>query len=92
MTIWADWNHEVVYKGPEHLQNNDKVLAYSLELAEYYMMLDNLRAETVPICPNVLKATNGSKVFSHDNWKNSDPPIMLVTPGTICGQICHRYL
>ena len=74
MTIWADWSHEVVYKGPEHLKNNKKVEAYSMELAEYYTTLDNLRNGMVPSCPRILKETKGSKIFSLDDWQRLGSP------------------
>ncbi|XP_028392553.1 uncharacterized protein LOC114517105 [Dendronephthya gigantea] len=69
MTLWAEWEHAVVYKGPENLKNEKKVRSYAQKLAGYYMMLDNIRDGMTIKCPEALKSTAGSDVFSADDWK-----------------------
>ena len=69
MTLWAEWEHAVIYKGPEHLKYDKKVLSYAQKLAEYYMMLDNIRDGMNVECPNGLKYTHGQDIFTEQEWK-----------------------
>ena len=55
MTLWADWEHDVVYKGPPRFKQNKNVKMYAQRLAKYYMMLDDIRNEMLPSCPKILK-------------------------------------
>jgi len=55
MTLWADWEHDVVYKGPPRFKQNKNVNKYAQRLAKYYMMLDDIRNEMLPPCPQILQ-------------------------------------
>ena len=63
MTLWADWEHGVVYKGPPRFKQNKNVQKYAQRLAKYYMMLDDIRNEMLPSCPQILQ----------ESLKESDP-------------------
>ena len=69
MTLWAEWEHAVVYKGPEKLKEKKDVRSYAQQLAEYYMMLDNIRAGMLPRCPGILRRTPGQDIFAEHNWE-----------------------
>ena len=69
MTLWAEWDHAVVYKGPEHIKDKKSVQSYALELAQYYMMLDNIRDGMIPQCPEYLKKTSAHDIFSTHDWE-----------------------
>ncbi|XP_028392670.1 uncharacterized protein LOC114517211 [Dendronephthya gigantea] len=69
MTLWAEWEHAAVYKGPEHLHNDKKVRSYAQRLAEYYMMLDNIRDGMNVWCPKALRSTSARDIFSDRDWK-----------------------
>ena len=69
MTIWAEWEHAVVYKGPEDLKNNKKVNSYAERLAGYYAMLDEVRNGMIPKCPRILKKTNAKDLFGQRDWE-----------------------
>ena len=69
MTLWAEWEHAVVYKGPEDLKNNENVKLYAQKLAGYYAMLDDVRNRMDPSCPRILKKTNAKKLFGQHDWK-----------------------
>lgn len=75
MTLWADWNHAVVYKGPEEFQQNGNVEVYSQLLAEYYMMLDNIRDGIIPQCPPILRKSNATVIFGDKDWKLFGSPL-----------------
>ncbi|KAL9951472.1 hypothetical protein ACROYT_G044137 [Oculina patagonica] len=74
MTLWAAWEHAVVYKGPAKLQQDSNVVEYTQRLAEYYMMLDNIRDKINPKCPQVLRKTNPKEIFSDKDWKAFGSP------------------
>ena len=65
MTLWADWEHDVVYKGPPRFKQNKNVYKYAQRLAKYYMMLDDIRNKMLPSCPQILqeslKESNSSR-------------------------------
>lgn len=69
MTLWAEWEHTIIYKGLEKIKNDKKVLSYAQELAGYYMMLDNIRDKTNPVCPAVLKSASAKEMFSEKDWE-----------------------
>lgn len=73
MTLWADWGHEVLYKGPEELKRHSGVREYSQRLAKYYMMLDDLRNGMSPECPLILKDAESRPIFGHDWAKFGSP-------------------
>ena len=74
MTLWAEWHHAVVYKGPENLRNNKTVKSYALQLAEYYMMMDNIRNGYNPNCPDILKSTSAKSIFLQSDWEKFGKP------------------
>ena len=78
MTLWADWEHEVVYKGPEELKQNSGVREYAERLAKYYMTHDDLRNGMSPKCPRILKQANAKKVFGLEEWR------VLGSPPNLC--------
>jgi len=57
MTLWADWSHDIIYKGPSDISSNLDVQGYQLQLAEYYFLLDTIR-DTSPTCPIYLQQMN----------------------------------
>ncbi len=69
MTLWAEREHAVVYKGPIHIKDDKKVRSYAQELAKYYMTLDSIRDKMIPVCPNALKTTSAHEIFSPDDWR-----------------------
>lgn len=73
MTLWADWEHDVVYRGPKELQDND-VQEYAQRLADYYMTLDNIRDKLNPGCPQILQKTNPREIFGDKDWKAFGSP------------------
>ena len=75
MTLWAEWEHAVVYKGPEHIKDKKSVRSYAQELAQYYMMLDNIRDGMIPRCPKDLKRTSARDIFSTRDWKVFGKPV-----------------
>lgn len=75
MTLWAEWEHAVVYKGPENLKNNIAVKACAQNLAEHYMILDYLRTGKIPVCPKKLNETRAKKISSPHDWKTIDSPL-----------------
>lgn len=74
MTLWADWEHAVVYKGPKDLHENNDVKEYSQLLAEYYSMLDNIRDRNMPKCPEILRKTKAKEIFSDQELKKFGVP------------------
>lgn len=73
MTLWANWEHDVVYRGPKELQDND-VQEYAQRLADYYMTLDNIRDKLNPGCPQILQKTNPREIFGDKDWKAFGSP------------------
>lgn len=73
MTLWADWQHAVVYKGPQELPKND-IKEYVQRPVEYYMMLDNIRNRKNPKCPQILRKTNAKEIFSDQERKTFGYP------------------
>lgn len=60
--MWSDWNHDLVYKGPESFQDDEKVQKYSLDLAEYFLILDQERNK-LPLCPATLEEANALEIL-----------------------------
>ena len=69
MTLWADWEHELVYKGPKKFQQNSDVKEYAQRLAKYYMTLDDVRNGMSPECPRILKKAKPKKIFGIKKWR-----------------------
>lgn len=78
MTLWADWEHDVVYKGPKNLKKDASVTKYAKLLAKYYMLLDDLRNGMSPDCPLILRKTKAEDIPNYDHWK------MLGSPRDAC--------
>eukprot|EP00742_Colponemidia_sp_Colp-10_P000876 GILJ01000951.1.p2 GENE.GILJ01000951.1~~GILJ01000951.1.p2 ORF type:complete len:572 (-),score=83.96 GILJ01000951.1:140-1855(-) len=49
-TDWADWSHDLVYKGSHRVHDDSDVAKYAFDLANYMLKLDLLR-KTIPACP-----------------------------------------
>ena len=41
--MWADWNHDLVYKGPKEFADDESVKTYSIAMADYFLKLDEER-------------------------------------------------
>jgi len=73
MTMFADWGHDMIYKGPSDIKNNPSAIGYSLNVAIYFYTLDCVRGDMrcskiemmgLPICPQILQTADVLKILS----------------------------
>ena len=68
--MWADWNHDLVYKGPKEFADDESVKTYSIAMADYFLKLDEERNQ-LPDCPAIMEEVNALDILE-DNAGGAD--------------------
>ena len=62
MNMFSDWNHDFIYKGPKEIKKDKSSRVHSMEMAEYFWKLDDVR-NIVPSCPDILAKANPMEIL-----------------------------
>ena len=63
--MWADWAHDLIYKGPEDFAEDKDVTSYALKMAHYFYTLDNERNK-LPQCPSIMEKANALDILKEN--------------------------
>ena len=69
--MWADWGHDLIYKGPKEFAENKNVKSYASAMADYFVTLDEERNQ-LPQCPSIMEEANALDILK-DNAGGADP-------------------
>ena len=68
--MWADWDHDLVYKGPKEFADDESVKTYSIAMADYFLKLDQERNQ-LPDCPAIMEEVSALDIL-RDNAGGAD--------------------